>query len=280
MRRRRRGRLVQTLVVRLPLVLFGVWTIFPIFWMLRTSLMSDTNNQRIPLQYVPWPITFDSYVQAWQNLAIGRLFLNSAYVAVGSCLLGLALAMFSAYALSRYRFGLKTAVMLGLAGTQMIPGVVIIVPLFVMFNQLGLVNTLTSLVLAHGLLAVPFSALMLKQFYEQIPSDLDDAAMVDGCSRLGALFRVVAPLTLPGIVAVSIFNFINSWNDLLLATILINSPERMTLPPGLMTLKDQFVFSWATHATGAIIAVVPTLILFAIIQKYLISGLAAGSVKG
>jgi multiple sugar transport system permease protein len=279
-RRRRRGLLAHTLIVRVPLLLFGLWTLFPIYWMLRTSLMSDLSNQRIPLQYYPWPITFEYYVQSWTALSLGRLFLNSAVVAIGSCLLAMLLAMLSAYALSRYRFRLKAAIFLGLAGTQMIPVILIVVPLFVLFTQLGLVNTLTGLVIAHGILAVPFSALMMTQFYEQIPHDLDEAAMVDGCGRLGALVRVVMPLTLPGIVAVSIFNFINAWNELLLATILINSPDRMTLPVGLVTLKDQFIFSWGTHATGAMIAVIPTLILFGLIQRYLIGGLAAGSVKG
>ncbi|MBI2941901.1 MAG: carbohydrate ABC transporter permease [Chloroflexi bacterium] len=280
MRRRRRGLLAHTLLVRLPLLVFGAWTVFPMYWMLRTSLMSDALNQQVPLRYFPWPITLHYYADAVRGLSLGRLFLNSLIVSGGSGVLALALALLAAYALARYRFRLKAAILLGLAGTQMLPAVFVIVPIFVLFTQLRLANTLAGLLLAESFFAVPFSVLLLKQFYEQIPTELDEAAMVDGCGRLGAIVRVVMPLTLPGVVAVAIFNFINSWNALMLPIVLISSPERMTLPPGLLTLKDQYIFSWATHATGAMIAIVPSLILFTVIQKYLIGGLSAGSVKG
>ena len=277
---RRRSLLAHTLLVRLPLLSFGVWTAFPMYWMLRTSLMSDNLNQKTPLQYVPWPLTFEYYQSTWRNLALGQLFFNSLVVAVFSGIIALALAFLSAYALARYRFRLKGAMMLGLAATQMIPSVVIIVPIFVLMTRLHLANTLYSLILADGFFAVPFSALMLKQFYEQIPAELDEAAMVDGCSRLGAMVRVIMPLTIPGVIAVAIFNFINSWNALLLPIVLITSQNKMTLQPGLLTVRDQYVFSWATHAVGAMVAVIPSLLLFAFIQKYLISGLSSGSVKG
>jgi len=272
--------LKQIIDLYVPLLLFGLWTILPVYWMLRTSLMDDNLSQMVPLRYIPWPITMRNYAYAWKGLNLGRLFANSLFVSILAGCLGILLALLSAYCLARFRFRLKAAVMLGLAGTQMIPVVLVIVPYFVLFSRLRLVNSLSGLVIAYGLGRVPFSILMLKQFYEQLPADIDEAAMVDGCSRMGALLRVVMPLTLPGIVAVTIFNFITSWNELMLATVLISSPKLMTLPVGLSTLKDQFIFSWGTHATGAMIAIVPAFVLFAIIQRYLITGLASGSVKG
>lgn len=280
MRRHRQGFWSRTFLVRIPLLLFGFWTVFPMYWMLRTSLMDDKINQQVPLQYIPWPITFEYYQKTWRELALGQLFTNSLIVAAGSGLLALLFAFLSAYALARYRFRLKGALMLGLAGTQMIPVVIIVVPLFVVFSRMGVANSLLGLIIGESILAIPFSSLMMKQFYEQISSELDEAAMVDGCTRLGAIFRVVMPLTLPGIVAIAIFNFINSWNAMLLPIVLISSQDKMTLPPGLLTMKDQFVFSWGTHAAGAMVAIIPTLILFAMIQRYLIGGLSAGSVKG
>ena len=280
MRRFRGGPVKRTFLVWIPLALFGVWTLFPIYWMTRTSLLSDSLSQQLPLRYLPWPITLENYVAAWNSLSIGRLVLNSLYVSLGSGLLALLLASLSAYALSRFRFRAKGATILALAMTQMIPMVLIIIPTFVVFTKLGLVNSLTGLVLAEGFLAAAFATLLLRQFYDQIPAQIDEAAMVDGCTRIGALFRVVMPLAIPGMVAVSVFNFINSWNSLLLPTVMLNDPSKFTLSPGLLTMKDQFVFSWGLQATGAVIAIIPSLIFFALVQRFLIGGIAAGSVKG
>jgi multiple sugar transport system permease protein len=270
----------RTLLVRIPLLFFAIFVLGPIYWILRTSLMYDADSIRRPLSYLPIPITTNAYVMALTNLDLVRVFTNSLLVAAGSCVLGLFLVLLAAYSMSRFRFRGKMAVMLLLAATQMVPQVMVLVPYYVVFTALGLIDTLWALIISEAISVIPFSALMLKQFFDQITPELDEAAMIDGCTRFSALFLIIMPLVVPGMVAVTIFNFISSWNSLMMAVVLLNDPAKMTLPPRLMLLRDQYTFSWAVHAAGGVVNLVPAIILFAFIQKYLISGLTTGAVKG
>jgi multiple sugar transport system permease protein len=259
---------------------FGIWTLFPLYWMLRTSLMSDNASTALPLAYLPIPLSFEHWLHAWQKLNLGGMIANSLLVSLSACTIALMLAFLAAYALARFAFRLKPIILVMLAATQMVPIVLIIVPTFVVITRLGAANSLFGLIAVEGLLAVPFSVLMLKQFYDQIPPDIDEAAMIDGCTRLGVLRHVIIPLSLPGLVAITVFNFINSWNELLMATVLLSDPALFTLPLGLVITKDAEVFSWGAHAVGALVAVAPTLVIFAFIQRWMIAGMAAGATKG
>lgn len=285
MRRYRQRKIIRyqvsrTLFVRIPLLLFALFVLGPIYWILRTSLMYDADSIRRPLSYLPIPFTTSAYVKALTQLDLGRVFTNSLLVAFGSCLLGLFLVLLTAYSMSRFRFRGKMVIMLLLAATQMVPQVMVLVPYYVVFTSLRLIDTLWALIISEAIGIIPFSALMLKQFFDQVTPELDEAAMIDGCTRLSALFRIIMPLVVPGMVAVTIFNFISSWNSLMMAVVLISDPAKMTLPPRLMLLRDQYTFSWAVHAAGGVVNLVPAIILFAFIQKYLISGLTTGAVKG
>lgn len=275
-----RGQLLRTLTLRLPLLAYGIFVLGPIYWIVRTSLMTDADSISLPLRYLPMPLTTDAFVLALSELDLVRVFTNSIVVAAGTCFLGLFLVLLTAYGMSRYAFRGKVVIMLLLAVTQMVPGVMVMIPYFVVFSKLGLIDTLWSIIIAQAIGVIPFSTLMLKQFFDQISLELDDAARIDGCTRLGVLFRVVMPLIMPGIVAITIFNFIQSWNALMLPIIMLNDPEKMTLPVRLMLLRDQYTFGWALHAAGGVVNLIPAIALFAMIQRHLISGLTAGAVKG
>jgi multiple sugar transport system permease protein len=274
------AQLRRTIAIRLPLVLFGLFTLFPIYWLARSSFMTEGDLIAVPLRYLPLPFTLIHYQEAFQQMNMARVMLNSLIVAGGTCLLSLALMLLAAYALSRLRFRGKGLVLLLLVATQMLPQIMLLVPLFVMLRVAGLLDTLAGVILAELLGAIPFSALLLKQFFDQITSELDDAAMIDGCGRVQALALVIMPLILPGIVAVTIFNFINVWNALILPTILLIDPGNFTLPVALMLLRDRNTSVWGMQAAGGMLNLIPSLILFAIVQRYLISGLSSGAVKG
>jgi multiple sugar transport system permease protein len=276
----RLGRQVRrTLVLRLPLLAVGLFALFPIFWLARTSLMTEADLIRLPLSYLPIPLTFENFIRAFDQLNLARVLLNSAFVALGTSGLALVLVMLSAYAISRFRIRGRGLIMLLLLGTQMLPDVLLLVPLFIILRDLQLLDTLPGLVLAESIFVVPFSAVLLKQFFDRIPANLDEAAMLDGCNRVQALRHVVFPLVLPGAVAVTILGFITVWNSLILPTVLLVNPDNHTLPISLMLLRDRNTVVWGMQAAGGMLNLVPTLILFALVQRYLVSGLASGAAK-
>jgi multiple sugar transport system permease protein len=270
----------RTLVLRIPLVLFAIFTLFPIYWLARSSLMSERDLIRVPVLFLPLPFSFVNYSEAFRQMNMGRVLFNSVVVAAGTAALSLLLMLLAAYAMSRFRFRGKGLTLVLLVATQMLPQIMLLVPLFIILRVAGLLDTLFGVILAELLGAIPFSALLLKQFFDQITPELDEAAMIDGCNRIQALSRIVVPLILPGIVAVTIFNFINVWNAVLLPTILLIDPENHTLPIALMLLRDRNTAVWGMQAAGGMLNLIPSLILFGIIQRYLISGLTSGAVKG
>lgn len=270
----------RTLILRIPLLLFALFTLFPIYWLARSSFMSEADLIRVPVRYLPLPFSLLNYQVALNEMNLVRVLVNSVVVASGTAILSLILMLMAAYALSRFSFGGKGVTLMLLVATQMLPQIMLLVPLFIILRTAGLLDTLIGLILAELLGAIPFSALLLKQFFDQITPELDEAAMIDGCNRVQALWLIVTPLVLPGIVAVTIFNFINVWNAVLLPTILLINPEHYTLPIALMLLRDRNTSVWGMQAAGGMLNLIPSLILFGIIQRYLISGLTSGAVKG
>jgi multiple sugar transport system permease protein len=270
----------RTLVIRIPLVLFALFTLFPIYWLARSSFMTEADLIRVPVRYLPLPFSLLNYQEAIRQLNLWRVLFNSAVIAAGTAILSLVLMLVSAYALSRYRFRGKGLTLMLLVATQMLPQIMLLVPLFIILRVVGLLDTLFGVIAAELLGAIPFSALLLRQFFDQITPELDEAALIDGCNRLQALALIVVPLVLPGIVAVTIFNFINVWNGVLLPTILLIDPDNFTLPIALMLLRDRNTAVWGMQAAGGMLNLIPSLILFGIIQRYLISGLTSGAVKG
>lgn len=263
-----------------PLVLFIGFICFPFYWTLVTSLKAEGDIIKRPVRYWPNPATFDNYITAWRDVGFSQYFFNSLKISAAASILAIFSALLVGYALSRFRFKGKQSFILILLCTQFIPSAMLIIPLFVTFSKLHLINSHWSLILVYATFQIPFSSIMMKGFVEKIPYHLEEAAYVDGCSRLEALFRVVLPVLAPGVVACASFSFISCWNEFLFSLMFVNSTKKFTIPVGLSFMQGQFDINYGALASGSVIALVPAILMFIYVQKYLVGGLTAGAVKG
>ena len=257
-----------------------VFTLFPIYWVVNSSLKPDSELFHFPPLYWPSQINLRSYINAIHNGRLASFYLNSMIVAACTCLATLVLVVFAGYSMSRFRFRGKGVIVLMFLMAQMLPAVVLIAPLFTIFSVLHLVNTRWVLIISYVISSLPFCVLMMRGFFDSLPRDMEEAAMVDGSSRTGALFRVLLPVALPGLVATSIFAFIDAWNELIFAVMFISSTTLQTLPVGLNLMIQEKRTEYGLLLALAVLALIPTLFLFGYIQRYLTSGLTAGAVKG
>jgi multiple sugar transport system permease protein len=268
------------LAIYLPVAFFLLFTLFPIYWLVNSSLKPEAELFSFPPGYWPAEATLENYWQALTETRLGLLYLNSMITAGLTCAALIVLIIFGGYAMARFRFPGRAIVVALFLVAQVLPHIVMIIPVFSIFRAAGLVDTRAALVLTYMAILLPFSVITMRGFFESIPVELEEAAMVDGCSRLGALFRVVLPAALPGLVATLVYGFINSWNELIFAIILVSSPNLQTLPVGLMSMTDETRTEYGMMLAIAVLALVPSLALFGWVQRYLTTGLSAGAVKG
>ncbi|AQP48381.1 sugar ABC transporter permease [Tessaracoccus aquimaris] len=261
----------------------GFWliiTIFPLYWILLTSFKPANQIAEYPVRYWPRQFTLDNYTSLFQKSEFGSYLLNSIVVSAAAGLVATAIALLSAYILSRYQFRGKGAVMMAFLVTQMIPAFIALGPLYQMFTNLGLVDKRFGLVLIYIAMTIPFSAIMLRGFFDNVPDSLEEAAMVDGATRFGALWRVIVPVMTPGIIATFIFNFVNCWNELFLAVTLINTDDRKTIPTALNGFISSFNIEWGPMSAAAVLTILPTMLLFAFASRWIVAGLTQGATKG
>jgi multiple sugar transport system permease protein len=261
----------------------AVWlviTAFPLYWIIVTSLKTPGAIYTRPIEYWPKAFSVQGYFDLFEKANFSTYILNSLLVSTVAATFATVSALFAAYVLARFQFRAKSAIMMAFLVTQMIPAFIALGPLFLMMTFLGLRDNKIGLILVYIAISIPFSTVMLRGFLANVPEALEEAAMIDGCSRVGALFRVIVPVMMPGIVATFIFNFVNSWNELFLSVTLMLRDENRTLPAALNSFVSGIAIDWESLSAAAVLTVIPTMLLFAVASRYIVQGLTAGSVKG
>ena len=277
---RQKRRIGRIFWLYLPLAVFVAITLAPFHWILVTSLKTSTEVFARPITYWPRELTFDNYRYLFVDLGFDGYFMNSLIVSISTTCIVSILALIGGYAMSRYRFKGKGMVYVLLLFTQMFPAVVLMIPLFETMNKLRLINTLLSLIITCSVTNLPFCLFMMMGYYNSIPRSLEEAAQVDGCSLLGAVFRVLLPTMRPSIVATGAYAFINSWNVFIYATAFITKKTKYTIPLALNIFQGEFNTNYSGLAAGCVVALIPVLVIFAFIQKNLAGGATSGAVKG
>jgi multiple sugar transport system permease protein len=269
-------------VVRLAF--FTLITLFPLYTVVISSI-KPLADMRSAFRWVPSRITFAPYADIWSTIPLARYFLNSLLISLGATVISVFIAILAAYAISRYRFSGRGVFSLIVLSTQMFPGILFLLPLFVIYVNLEralgiqLYGSYAGLIITYLTFALPFSIWMLVGYFDSIPRELEQAAMVDGTTALGALFRVLVPVSMPGIVAVAIFAFITAWGEVLFASVLTDDATR-TLAVGLRNYAIQSNVYWNQLMAAAIVVSIPVVAGFLALQRYLVQGIAAGGVKG
>ncbi|MET9230174.1 carbohydrate ABC transporter permease [Lentzea sp. NPDC003310] len=261
--------------LHLPLVLYLLFTLIPFYWMLVFALRPAGETS-----LVPWPITFEHFDTVWNGIGFGLFFQNSLIIGIGTLVCVTVFALMGGYALARFKFRGQRVFLLALLCTQFIPGAMMLIPLFVIFKSAGLLNSLTGLVIADTAFQLPLALILMSGFVRNVPVELEEAAMVDGCTRLRAFFAVTLPQLRPALVAVGSFAFIGAWNNFLFALMFASKQDKFTLPVGLSYALGEFNTDFGALAAGGVVAAVPVVLVFAVVQRFLVQGLSAGAVKG
>lgn len=256
-------------------------SVYPITRILSVALRPGNRLLSADLAIIPEGATLESFRIVLFDKPFLSWIWNSLTITVATAIIGVILAATSAYAFSRYKFPGRSVGLVFLLTTQMIPAVMLLVPIYILAIKMDLVGTYRGLVVAYAVTAIPFSIWILKGYYDTIPIDLEEAARIDGCSELEAFIKILLPLSSPALAIVFLFNFTTAWNDYLLARVMLGSKETLlTWPLGLQRLQGQFVTQWGQFSAASILVAIPVMILFLYTSKYLISGLTLGSVKG
>lgn len=263
------------------LILFTVYCLFPFLWMLVTSLKpSDQIRSINPSFWIHNP-TFEHFANVLYQSKFGTYFANSVKVALSTTAIALIVSIFGGYALSRYgRFRGVKSVRLAMLVSQMIPGVLLMIPLYLIMKHLDLINTLGSLIIAYSTFMIPLCTFMMKSFFDSVPLEIEESAEIDGCGKLSTIFRIVLPVSIPSLIATSLFAFVNAWNEFMFGYVFINADESRTLTPGIMLFKGLYLTDWGSISAASVLSVLPVIIMFAYMQRFLVEGMTAGAVKG
>lgn len=255
-------------------------SIVPFLWMLTSSIKVLGELYTVPPHWLPHQPTLDNYMKVLFDSNVPRYFLNSCVISFGSTAISLVLAIFAANGFARFRFKGKTALQAAILGGQLLPTAAIIVPLFIILRSLGLINTYLGLILVYMIVTLPLSVWMLVGYFRTIPVELEEAAIIDGASRLEILFRVTLPLATPGIVAVVVYSFVTTWNEFIFALSFALDSSVKTLPIGLSEFTTEFTTDWGAVMAASVVMTLPIAILFLAMQRLFVGGLVAGATKG
>lgn len=262
-------------------IIILVLLLFPLFWTLNTSLKTEVEIFKNPPTWYPHELNLKTYAAQVQtgDFNMFRSFLNSFIISISAMGIAVVLAIPASYAIARYRFKGRNVIFLGFLVTQMLPVSVLLTPMFIMFKNLKLYNTPLAAVFADATIGIPFSVLILKNYFSSVPKSLEEAAYIDGCNRFTAFIRVLVPITKPGIMVCAIFSFLYAWGDLAYGMTFILDQEKRPITAGIFNFMGQYGTKWSYLSAFAIVAIIPVVLIFIFMQKYIISGMTSGAVK-
>lgn len=270
----------KRVLIHLTLILACAIAVYPVLRIVSVSLRPGDRLLSTSLAIIPHDATLEAYRAVIVDKPLLLWLWNSLTITVATAVIGVILAATGAYAFSRWRFPGRRPGLVFLLTTQMIPAAMLMVPIYILAARLGLINTYRGLALAYSVSSVPFSIWILKGYYDTIPPDLEEAAMIDGASRMQTFYRIILPLSTPALAIVFLFNFMTAWNDYMLARIMLQKNDMFTWTLGVWTLAGQFRVEWANFAAASIYIAIPVMALFLYSSKWLVSGLTLGAVKG
>ena len=256
--------------------------LFPLFWIIVTSLKTEQEIFQIPPTLFPEVLNTKSYAAQVEtgDFNMFRSFGNSLLIAIGAMIMAVILAVPASYGIAKYKFKGKKAMLLGFLVTQMLPVSVLLTPMFILFKNMNMYNTPWAAILADATIGIPFSVLILKNYFASIPKELEEAAYIDGCSRFGAFVRVLIPIAKPGIIVCAIFSFLYAWGDLAYGMTFIIDQQKRPITAGIFNFMGQYGTKWSYLTAFAVVTILPVALIFIFMQKYIISGMTSGAVKG
>jgi multiple sugar transport system permease protein len=281
-----RRSIFQSILIYTSAILVVIVTIFPLFWLFISSISTLSELQSKPVHWIPQKPTFSRYeeILTATGTSVAAVFreamLNSSIIAASVTVVCVGIGSIAAYSFARMRFAKHEPLMYLMLFSTMLPSIAIVVPLYTIMRDLKLLNTLGGLIAIYSALIMPFAVWILYGYFQSIPQDLEDAARIDGCTRLAALVQVVLPLSAPGLVATALFSFLASWEEFIIALIFTSSPTAKTIPVAIAEFAGRHAIDYGMMATGGIIAAIPPILIALLFQRFLISGLTSGAVKG
>ncbi len=278
--RRRRSIALEGGISYVVLGILAVIVLFPFYWMIVTSLKSEDQMRSLVSMFWPSPVIFENYQQLISKTEFVSWYGNSVLVSVSSTFVATAIGTIGAYALARLKFLGRGFMASATLITYLVPPSILFIPLYAQIKNLGLSNSLWGLVATYPSFTVPFVTWLLMGYFESIPEELEESAMIDGATRFGAFYRIVLPLAAPGVLAASLYAFTQAWNEFLYSLVFITDGRLRTLPVGLASFITGDVYGWGYLMAGAVLTTLPVIAAYIYLQKYMVEGLTAGSVKG
>lgn len=256
--------------------------LFPVFWIVVTSLKTEQEIFRIPPTIIPEQLNLNSYAAQVENgdFNMFHSFFNSFIISMGAMVIAVVLAVPASYGIAKYKFKWRGMMLLGFLVTQMLPVAVLLTPMFMMFKGMHVYNTPIAAIIADATIGIPFSILILKNYFASIPKELEEAAYIDGCNRFTAFVRVLIPVAKPGVMVCAIFSFLYAWGDLAYGMTFIIDQQKRPITAGIFNFMGQYGTKWSYLTAFAVVTIIPVTLIFIFMQKYIISGMTSGAVKG